>query len=290
MIVSSPASCQGLTVFRPVSARFDHAIKEWYRLGMFGFLVKKAFFDMWDNMFRIILMNIGYIAVLAVFFLIAPMFVSVPVLFFLTIGIGIAILTVYTGGVSKMCAEIADYRQPGFAEFWSFVKETYGASLLLALAVTAYVLVISVAFQFYGGMKSLLGPLAVALLFWVTLAWVFSSQYFFPIQARLDRKFRKIFRKTFLLFFDNPGFSIGMLLTVILVMIMSVFTALLLPGVSTIILVWNIAFKLRMYKYDYLEQNPGVNRRRIPWDALLVEDRERVGKRTLKGMVFPWRE
>jgi hypothetical protein len=44
-----------------------------------------------------------------------------------------------------------------------------------------------------------------------------------------------------------------------------------------------------MYKYDYLEKNPG-DRRRIPWDALLVEDRERVGKRTLKGMIFPWKE
>jgi hypothetical protein len=269
---------------------FDHASKECYRGGMFGFLVKKAFFDMWDNMFRIILMNLGYIAVLAIFFLLAPLFVSVPVLFFVTLALGIAILAVYTGAVSKMCSDIADYKQPGFNEFWLFVKESFGSSLLLALVVTAYVFVISVAFQFYGGMSSLVGPLAVALLFWVTLAWIFASQYFFPIQSRLDKKFKKIFRKTFLLFFDNPWFSIGLLLSAILVLIASVFTALLLPGISTIILWWNIAFKLRMYKYDYLEQNPGANRRRIPWDALLIEDRERVGKRTLKGMIFPWKE
>jgi hypothetical protein len=257
---------------------------------MFGFLVKKAFFDMWDNMFRIIIMNLGYIAVLAIFFLLAPLFTGVPVLFFITLGVGIAALAVYTGGVSRMCSEIADYKQPGFADFFQYVKESFPSSLLLALLLTVYVLIVSVAFQFYGGMKSLVGPLAVALLFWVTIAWAFASQYFFPIQSRLDKKFKKIFRKTFLVFFDNPGFSIALILGALVVLVISVFTALLLPGISTIILWWNIAFKLRLYKYDWLEQNPGVNRRRVPWDALLIEDRERVGKRTLKGMIFPWKE
>jgi uncharacterized membrane protein YesL len=257
---------------------------------MFGFLIKKAFFDMWDNLFRIIIMNLGYIAVLGIFFLLAPLFFTVLPLFFITLAIGIAVLVVYTGAVGKMCSEIADYRQPGFADFWRFVKETYPSSLLLALVVTAYVFIVSVAFQFYGGMKSIAGPLAVALLFWVTVAGVFAAQYFFPIQARLDRKFRKIIRKTFLLFFDNPGSSIALLLCALVILVASVFTALLLPGIATILLWWNVAFKLRLYKYDWLEQNPGANRRRIPWDALLVEDRERVGKRTLKGMIFPWKE
>jgi uncharacterized membrane protein YesL len=257
---------------------------------MFGFLIKKTFFDMWDNMFRIIIMNLGYIAVLAIFFMLAPLLTAIPVLFFATLGVGIALFTVYTGAVSRMCSEIADYKQPGFRDFWGYIKESWPSSLLLALAVTAYVLIISVAFQFYGGMKSMVGPLAVALLFWVTVAWGLASQYFFPIQSRLDRKFRKIFRKTFLVFFDNPGFSISLLFTALVALVISVFTALLLPGISTLFLMWNVAFKLRLYKYDWLEQNPGANRKKVPWDALLVDDRERVGKRTLKGMIFPWKE
>ena len=32
---------------------------------MFGFLVKKAFFDMWDHMLTIFLLNIGFVLVLA---------------------------------------------------------------------------------------------------------------------------------------------------------------------------------------------------------------------------------
>jgi uncharacterized membrane protein YesL len=257
---------------------------------MFGFLVKKAFFDLWDNMFRIIIMNLGYIVVLAIFFLLAPMLPSLPWLLYSTLALGIAVLAVYTGAVSRMCAAIADYQQPGFSDFFRFARESFPSSLLLALLLTVYVLVVTIAFQFYGGMKSLVGPLAVALLFWVTIACAFAFQFFFPIQSRLDRKFRKIFRKSFLVFFDNPGFAIGLLLSTLVILTISVVTALLLPGISALLLWWNVAFKLRLYKYDWLEQNPGAKRRHIPWDALLVEDRERVGKRTLKGMIFPWKE
>jgi hypothetical protein len=256
---------------------------------MFGFLVKKAFFDMWDNMFRIIIMNLGYIAVLSIFWLAIEIAgipaLSIPVLF-----IAIAAFAVYTGAVSRMCADIADYKQPGFRDFWGFVKETFPSSLLLALVILVYVLIISVAFNFYGGVKNITGPLAVALLFWVTVAGVFSIQFFFPIQSRLDRKFRKIVRKTFLVFFDNPGFSIALFLAALATTIISFLTALLLPGIATVLLWWNVAFKLRLYKYDWLEKNPGEKRRRIPWDALLIDDRERVGKRTLRGLIFPWKE
>ena len=257
---------------------------------MFGFLVKKAFFDLWDNLFRILIMNLGFIAVGAIFFLLAPLLTPVPVLFFAIIAIGIAVLAVYTGAASRMCSEIADYRQPGFSDFYRYVQETFPSSLLLALVIIAYVFIISVAFGFYGGLKSLAGPLAIALLFWVTVAGVFAVQYFFPIQSRMDRKFRKIARKCFLLFFDNPGFSIGLLFGALVTLVISVFTALLLPGITAVLLWWNVAFKLRLYKYDWLEENPSANRRRVPWDALLVEDRERVGKRTIRGMIFPWKE
>jgi len=257
---------------------------------MFGFLIKKAFFDMWDNLFRVLIMNLGYIAILAVFILLAPLFTSIPALFVAIILIGVSLFAVYSGAVSRMCAEIADYRQPGFADFFRFVKESFPSSLLFALVIAMYGLVVSVAFRFYSGMRNIGGPLAVAFLFWVTVAGVLAAQFFFPIQSRLDRKFRKIARKCLLVFFDNPGFSIGLFVCALIILAVSMFLALLLPGITAILLWWNVGFKLRLYKYDWLEQNPGQHRRNVPWDALLVEDRERVGKRTLRGMIFPWRE
>jgi len=258
---------------------------------MFAFLVKKAFFDMWDNMFRIILVNLGFLAIASIFFLAAPAAAALPVAFFVVLAVGISALAVYTSAASRLASALADYQQPGFAEFWGYVKEDLGSSLLAALVVAVYAFVISVAFRFYGGISSLAGPLAIALLFWVTVAVVLAGQYFFPIQSRLkDHRFRKIARKSFLVFFDNTGFSIGLAIGALLVVVISAFTAFLLPGFASLLLWWNVALKLRLYKYDWLEQNPGANRRRVPWDALLIDDRERVGKRTLKGMIFPWKE
>jgi uncharacterized membrane protein YesL len=331
---------------------------------MFGFLITKTFFDMWDNMFRIILLNLAFIAVLGLVALPslvsgevppsaaaasagAPAASSVPeapaaplseaevqagfqqfvadcvakpftaplarilvmlgpiggsqligmligrqpliVLPLVLLLLGVAAFVVLCGVASRMTADIADYKQPGFAEFWTYVKESWANSLLGAVVLLAYLLIASVAFPFYAG-RGWLGWLAMGLLFWVTVAALLSSQYFLPIQARLDRKFRKIVRKSFLLLFDNTIFSIGLAIVALVIFAISAFTAFLLPGIATIFLWWSAALKLRLYKYDWLEENPGANRRKIPWDALLIDDRERVGKRTLKGMIFPWKE
>ncbi len=257
---------------------------------MFGFLIKKTFFDMWDNMFRILLLNLGFILVIGILVLDIQLFLSFPALLVGGLLIGGVLAALYTGVASRVCSEIADYKQPGFSDLAGFLKESFGSSLLLLLTLGIYAFAVTEAVPFYGGMKSIVGALAAALLFWVSVGVTLALQFFFPIQSRLDRKFRKIFRKTFLVFFDNPLFSIGLFICAAIVLVISIFTALLLPGISTIFLLWNAAFKLRLYKYDWIEQNPGANRKAVPWDALLVEDRERVGKRTLKGMIFPWKE
>ncbi|MCX7030315.1 MAG: hypothetical protein NTU62_09370 [Spirochaetes bacterium] len=333
---------------------------------MFGFLVKKTFFDMWDNMFRIILLNLAFLALMGMIALPSLLSGDVPadaaaasgsasvsaqssvqkapaaplsdaemeadfntflsecaakpfsaplarillmlgpvrgsqligmliarqpliVLPLVILLIGVAALAALCGVASRMTSEIADYKQPGFADFLASLKESWANSLLGAGLLAGYLFVVSIAFPFYAG-KGVVGWLAMGLLFWVTVAALLAVQYFFPIQSRLDRKFRKIVRKSFLLLFDNTIFSFGLLAVALIIFGVSAFTAFLLPGISTIFLWWNAALKLRLYKYDWLEQNPGADRRKVPWDALLIDDRERVGKRTLKGMIFPWKE
>ena len=49
-----------------------------------------------------------------------------------------------------------------------------------------------------------------------------------------------------------------------------------------------------MYKYDWLEKNPGLDaktaRKSIPWDDLLSDDEDIVGDRSLKSFIFPWKD
>ncbi len=257
---------------------------------MFGFLIKKAFFDMWDNLFRIVILNLGFIASAAILLYFPLLFKSVPLLFYIALIIGILIFFVYTGAASRFASDIANYKAPSFKEFWEYLKTTMPSSLLFAITNIIFVFLLSIAFPVYGHIKSIVGPIAFSLLFWLTITWMLSSQYFFPVQSQLDLRFKKIIKKMFLIFLDNLGFSIALAIGSLIIIIVSVFTAFLLPGPASLILWVNVALKLRLYKYDYLEENPEANKKAIPWDALLIEDREKVGKRTLKGMIFPWKE
>jgi len=256
---------------------------------MFGFLIKKAFFDMWDNLIRIVILNLGFILLLALLIYLPLAFKNTPPLFFLGLGLGLTLLFVYAGVASWLTSQIADYNKPEFKEIVAALKATYPTSLLFAGMNFLLVFLVSVAFPVYGRLKSFVGPLASSFLFWVLVFWVLAAQYYFPLQARLERRFFKTIKKMFLLLLDNPLFTVGLLIGSLVVFVLSAFTAFLLPGLATILLWWNVALKLRLYKYDHLEKHPD-ERRRIPWDALLAEDRDRVGKRTLKGMIFPWKE
>jgi hypothetical protein len=256
---------------------------------MFGFLIKKTFFDMWDNLIRIIIYNLGFLLLMAPIALLLDLLKNNTPLLLALIAVWIAILFVYSGVASWMASQIADYSRPEWSEIGAALKATYPTSLLFALLNLLLAFLFSIAFPIYGSFKSFLGPLASSFLFWILVFWVLACQYFFPLQARLERRFFKILKKMFLLLLDNPLFSFGLFLVSLVILVLSVFTVFLLFGITTLLLWWNVALKLRLYKYDHLEKHPD-DRRRIPWDALLAEDRERVGKRTLKGMIFPWKE
>jgi uncharacterized membrane protein YesL len=255
---------------------------------MFGFLIKKVFFDMWDNLIRIVILNLGFILLLALI-LFSLFHLTQSFVFYILLGLGLGLLFLYTGVVSWMVSRLADYRKPEIGELPGFLKATWPTSLLFVALNLLLAFLLAVAFNVYGQLKSFVGPLASSFLFWVLIFWVLASQYYFPIQSRLDRNFLKMLKKSFLLFLDNPLYTFGLFLGSLLIFALSVLTAGLLLGISTLLLWQNAGLKLRLYKYDHLEKHP-EDRRRIPWDALLVEDRERVGKRTLKGMIFPWKE
>ena len=54
------------------------------------------------------------------------------------------------------------------------------------------------------------------------------------------------------------------------------------------------ALRLRLYKYDYLEKHPELttkrDRKEIPWDELIQEDRDTLGPRKLRSFLFPWKD
>jgi len=264
-----------------------------YHGSMIGFLIKKSFFDLWDNMFRIALLNMGFIASLAIpIFL--PGLIPIPVLSVLAQAAGILWCFVYLAAAALSVKALSDYGVFGFSDFLANLKK--GIKPGVALGLTGFLLyaITKSAIPFYLQMRSLTGLFLAAVIFWTMVAVVCSFQFFFAIRARLDTKLAKIFKKCFIISFDNPGFAIYSLLHTIVMLIPSFAFALLMPGPAGILLFLDEALRLRLLKYDWLEAHPdetdSKKRRKIPWDEILIEEREKTGTRSFRSFIFPWKD
>lgn len=296
---------------------------------MFPFLIKKAFFDMWDNLFRIFALNLGYVLIISGTGFLISAVAQTQLAYFAVLIVGCAALSVFTMGTAAITSALADYKTPEWREFVDAIRARWlPAVVLVAINAAVFLFLTMIALPVYT--QSTLGLVALGLLGWTAVFWLLATQAFFPLITRMADPFGKTVRKCLTLLFDNTGFMVGLFITLnvtapylialFLLLFLSVPTRLLafgspmllLPGPATAVLLLTVAFKLRMYKYDYLEERqadageegapdgdppedsgrPGRRRRRvrIPWDALLAEDREQVGVRTLRGMIFPWKE
>jgi len=259
---------------------------------MFFLLLKKSFFDAWDNLGALILGNIGLFIVFALG--LWPMFKILEndtTAGFLILIVLIPAVFISLGIISTIMSQIVDYKRLSWGEIPDTFRKTWKASLLLSLISTVFFSMSIFGMIYYSSMKSLLGMAASALLFWITVGVYFTLIWFFPVRNRLTGNFRKSLKKSALIMFDNLGLTIFLGFIMIPVnLILWPLTAFAAFGPAGIQLYLNSALRLLILKYDWLEVNPDAKRKDVPWYELLVDEKERVGKRTIKGMIFPWKE
>lgn len=144
-----------------------------------------------------------------------------------------------------------------------------------------------------GSEGSITGLIMMACVFWVVVIASLALQWVLPIRSLMHNKFRKCLKKSFIIFFDNPFFSIGVALVNILNIVITLVSMGILDGPATIAITSTNALKLRLYKYDWLEVNPGLTkaqRKQVPWEDLLVKEKRLLGKRTFRSLIYPWKE
>jgi hypothetical protein len=261
---------------------------------MIGFLIKKTFFDLWDNLFRVALINLGFIASVAFPVFIPGLLESIPLLSIAALIAGILWCSVYLAASAYSLKKVSDYSSFGFGDFFRGLKEVWPVGIAMGLFLFLVGLLCYIIIPFYIGMSSLVGLLLAALIFWLMILGIFSFQFFFAVRTRLDVKLSKVIKKCFVFFFDNPGFCIFVFIYDLITLILSGFLAFLFPGPGGALLFLDEAMRLRLLKYDWLEANPVTDpkgkRPKIPWDALLIDEREKTGTRTLKSFIFPWKD
>jgi len=262
---------------------------------MIGFLIRKTFYDLWDNLFRIVLINIGFLAVTAipVFLLpkLAPLFIGSEALqLAFVVFIGGIIFSIYLSAAAHSLKVISDYGTFGFLDFFKSFKAAWPSGTVMGVFIFILFIMMFFVIPFYMSMESIIGFLLGMIVFWAIVFSVLSFQFYFTVCARLSPNLKKAFKKCMLIAVDNTGFSIFLFLHNIVGLLLSVFLAFVFPGPAGALLYLDEAVRLRLLKYDWLEANPGANRKKIPWDELLIEEREKTGTRTLKNLIFPWKD
>lgn len=257
---------------------------------MKGFFIKKAFFDGWDNLIGIVLFNLGFLAILLLAILsiyagevnMALMFAAWVVLLFVN--------AFYSGAVSNAVYGYSCYRRNSWSDFKDGWARYSRHSLMYGVITLVLSLIVFFVIPFYYTMGNIFGLIITVLLIWVVVIGVLALPYYFALSSFLpgDRPLKTL-KKCFIILADNMSFSIMFFFYNIICLAFTVFTLGLIPGFAGMNLASHDAVKLIMLKYDYLEENPDTERRHLPWDDILFEEREKIGPRTLKNMIFPWK-
>jgi hypothetical protein len=257
---------------------------------MIGFLIKKNFFDFWDNLFRVCLINLGFLVSISFPIFVPQLFRAVPPLGFASMLVGILWCFVYLSAAAASLRNISDYGSFGFAEFFGNLKKVWPTGLVAGGLVFLAFILFTVVIPFYLNMESLLGLMLAAVIFWSLVTIVLALQFFFAVRFRLDDSPVGALKKCFIIFFDNPMFCVFTLFHNLFVLTVSGFLAFLAPGPAALLLFLDEGLRLRLLKYGWLEANPEADRRQIPWDALLIDEREKTGDRSLRNFIFPWKD
>lgn len=257
---------------------------------MTGFFIKKAFFDGWDNLIGLVVMNIGYIILLFLGIYTTSLAQYGPVPFYLAVVAVLFVVAVYSGAVSSATHGYSSYRSQTWSDLKTGFSRNFRHSLFMFLYYIVFFLMVTLVIPFYMGAFGIFGTIISVLLIWLLIFSLLAMPFYFALSSYLpgDRPL-KTFRKCFIVVADNMGFSLFFLLYNAVCIVLTLFTMGLVPGVAGMNLASQDAIRLIMLKYDWIEDNPDGDRKHLPWADILYDEEEKVGPRSFKNMIFPWK-
>ncbi len=258
---------------------------------MIGFFIKKAFFDAWDNLIGLVLSNLGYLVVVMLFTLGMQYLSGSTLLFFFVIIIAMILFSFHSVGIANITKNYSDYKRLGFEGYKEGIKLFTSHAWFYALINIVMLSLAFLVMPFYLTMGNTIGFILGIITFWMLLTLILAMQFYLPLMSRFtgDKPF-KTFKKCFIISIGNLSTTIFLLIFNIIQLALTVLTAGLLFSMTGITLASQDAFKLLLLKLDWLDENPEEDYKHVDWEDILFEERENVGHRSIKNMIFPWRD
>lgn len=266
---------------------------------MFGFLIKKNFCDGWDNLLSVVITNAFMLFVfLGLYFLfyLAAQFDGVvyEIAWRLVFVLSFIISSIFIFSYGDSAADIANFNGVRILAFFKAIPGVILDATLYGLIYSCVLLIGTFSINYYlFSTQSYFGLFLGAALAWILLFFILAMIWFIPIRSLMHNNFKKCFKKSFIILFDNTGFTILIAIYDLVLIVLSVLCIGFFPSVAGLLIANTNALRLRLYKYDYLEKHPELKtkkeRRHIPWEELIFEDREILGPRKFKSFIFPWK-
>ncbi len=257
---------------------------------MFKFLIKKSFFDGWDNFLPLFLSNITFSIVAVVFYttvranmqLQIGTFALICALFFL-------ILCFIALGISGSVHKWANYSSEFFEGFKNAAKKTQHLFFFYALAVLVFFCIVFL-IPFYLSSHSYMGIIITVIMFWAFLLIIPSMQYYFPLANIMDEDTAFMtFKKCLALTLNNKLFTLGLTIKTIVELAISICTCFIVPGFAGIALSHADAVKLLLIRHNYMREY-AIEKKDINIYRLLEEENTKLGPRSIRNMIFSWKD
>lgn len=266
---------------------------------MFGFVIKKWFFDYWDNLFAFFAFNVLFVALggglfyyvgsagFAVGFIPTPRTV-IPII--VIVVAGLFIFNLFAATVSRYTCLAGSTRRPEIKELFKHLKQAIKPALFLTVLIPLIASTFLLVIPMYGNRGGPFNLLASGFIFWITLFILLCLQYLLPVYWQMHQKLFKSIKKCAMIALDNIGFTLLLGIGTVLVIAVSAITLGMLFGVSAVLMFHQTALRIRLMKYDYLEETNYKDRKHIPWDAILANEKEKIGTKSIKNFFFPWKD
>lgn len=268
---------------------------------MFGFMIKKSFCDGWDNLVSLVITNVIYLfAGLGLFYVFSLLARFENPLYLIAFAVlACMILSILFFAYGETAADIANFNGVKLLDFFKAIPSSIKDGALFGLLCSGIAILSYISITYYWSeaflqKSALVGVFLGALILWIDVFVILSLQWFVAIRSLMKNPFKKCLKKCFIIFFDNTGFCVAMGLYTLVLIAISVLCIGFMPSIAGILIAQTNALRLRLYKYDYLEEHPELEtkheRKMIPWEELIFDDKEALGPRTWRNFLFPWKE
>lgn len=259
---------------------------------MFGFLIKKNFFDLWDNLFASCFSNMSITILFFLYLLGLNRFTSTTAYpLILMTGVLVLLLGLMLLGSHGVINSWINYKRISwFHSFFDAIKNHRMHLLLFFLLIAFLIGCIAIFIPFYFSLDSYVGYLFAGILILAVIVLINSLMYYFPLTLIRDANPIQILKLSIGLFMDNKVFTVSLLIHNLVSFGISSITFFLFPSYLGIACANAIAVKLLLLRYAYMKEQGIANRKDIDLSDMLKEENSRVGERTLRNTIFPWKD